>query len=213
MFFSYFFTALPCCLTPLCLLLFKTPPPDVRFYRPSRDSYPSPPPLLAVHGLPSMFRVLWTSTCPAQLFFTTPQKCFRLMFFLRRVCLDPPTAPSGLPQYTFSAQIVLPTALYFQSEFFQVFPSLTWFWVILTSTIPAAPCLKGSLSSPHATLMPRSTSRTIFSTLPGSILGSHSTLFRDPLSWIWPSRTPHSPPWSPRGTPLSPPLVQTTFHV
>jgi len=49
MFFSHFFTASPCCLTLLGLLLFKTPPADDRFFRHSRDLCPSPPPLLAAH--------------------------------------------------------------------------------------------------------------------------------------------------------------------
>jgi len=50
MFIFHFFTALPCCPTLLCLLLFKTPPPDNRFFQHSRDLCPSPSPLLAAHG-------------------------------------------------------------------------------------------------------------------------------------------------------------------
>jgi len=65
----------------------------------------------------------------------------------------------------------------------------------------------------HVTLMSLSMSRTIFSTHPGSILGSLLTPFRDPLFWIWPSRIPLSPPSSPHGTPASPPPVLTTFCV
>ena len=64
-----------------------------------------------------------------------------------------------------------------------------------------------------ATLMPHSTSRTTFSTPPGCTLGSHLTPFRDPRFWTWPSRIPRSPPMSSHGTPPSPPLVRTTFHV
>ena len=50
MFFFHFFTALPCCLTLPCLLLFKIPPPDGRFSQHFRDFSPSPPPLLASLG-------------------------------------------------------------------------------------------------------------------------------------------------------------------
>jgi len=44
MFSSHSFTALTCCPTLLCLLLFKTPPPDDWFSQHSRDLCPSPPP-------------------------------------------------------------------------------------------------------------------------------------------------------------------------
>ena len=57
------------------------------------------------------------------------------MFFLRKVYLDFHSIPSGLPRYTFFVQIVLPTAPYCQSGFFHSFPTLTWYYVILTSTI------------------------------------------------------------------------------
>jgi len=42
--FSHFLTALPCCLTLLCLLLFKIPPPDRRFSQHFQDFCPSCPP-------------------------------------------------------------------------------------------------------------------------------------------------------------------------
>jgi len=44
MFFFHSFTALPCCHTLLCLLLFKIPPPDNRLSQRFRDFCPSPPP-------------------------------------------------------------------------------------------------------------------------------------------------------------------------
>jgi len=44
MFFSHLFTALPCCLTLLCLWLFKTPPPDDWFFQHCRLLCRSPPP-------------------------------------------------------------------------------------------------------------------------------------------------------------------------
>jgi len=65
------------------------------------------------------------------------------MFFLRRAFLDPSTTPSESPRCTFFTLTTLRTAPSHLSEFFLVFPTLTWFWVILISTIlfqiPAAP--------------------------------------------------------------------------
>jgi len=58
MFFFHFSTALPCCLTLLCLLLFKTRTPDVRFCRHSRDLCPSPPPSWPPTGSHSCFSYL-----------------------------------------------------------------------------------------------------------------------------------------------------------
>jgi len=54
---------------------------------------------------------------------------------------------------------------------------------------------------------------TTLSTLPGFTLGSGLTPLRDPPFWTWPLRIPPSPPSSPHGTPPSPPLVRTMFHV
>ena len=164
-----------------------------------------------------MFLALSINTCPAQQFFTNHRICFRLMFFLRRAYLDPPTTPSGSPRCTFFALTALPTAPSRLSEFFPFSPTLTWFWVTSIFTIlfqiPAAPYPKGSLSSQHATSMPLLTSRTIFSTPPGFTPDSLLTPPRVPLSWISLSRIPPSPPSSHRGTPPSPPLARTTFHV
>ena len=82
--------------------------------------------------------------------------------------------------------------------FLHFFPTLTWFQVILTSTIrwqiPAAPYLKENLPFLHATLMPLSKSHNAFSKPPGIILGSRLTPFCDPLCWTWPLRIPPSRP-------------------
>jgi len=112
MFFSHFFTPLPCCLTLLGLWLFKIPLPDEWFSRLFRDSSPSPPlsrpppggylcfsnyepAHVLLHCLSRLLRDAF-SGC----FFSRGSFWISPPFLQGHFGIPPPYKPSSLPLYT-----------------------------------------------------------------------------------------------------------------